>query len=75
MNERFMVAANHLSGQRTAENYIDECVLRPCSEPHILFRILGKMTGDDMASRAELMGFADSLHSWMRRESDAEVKP
>jgi hypothetical protein len=73
MNEKFMVAAHHLSGQSTAENYIDECVLRPCSEPHMLYRILVKMTGNDMASRAELMGFADCLHSWMRARDEVKA--
>lgn len=66
MNDKFLVAAHHLCGQRTAENYIDECVLRPTSEPHALYQILVKLTQNDMASHAELMGFADCIHSWMQ---------
>lgn len=73
MNEKFMVAAHHLNGQRTAENYIDECVFQTVPEPHVLYQILVKMTGDDMASRAKLMGFADCLHSMLRLGLNDEV--
>ena len=73
MNEKFMVAAHHMSGYRNAEKYFDECVFHSIQEEHVLYQILLKMTGDDMASRAELMGFADYIHSCLRDAYAGEV--
>ena len=49
-------------GERTAANYLDECVFCKTSEPDILFRILVKMTAEDAKTRAVLQGFARYLH-------------
>ncbi len=62
MTDSFNYSDSQLNGFITAENYIDECVLRVTQEKNILFRIVQKMSGDDEKSKAELRGFCDCIH-------------
>lgn len=70
MSSLHQCASHHLNGHHSAENYIDECVLKPTQEPHILFQILVQMDLTTEEGRAKLMGFTDCLHSWMRSQSE-----
>jgi hypothetical protein len=65
MTDKFDFHMSRLDGQRTAENFIDECVLRARPERDILAAIISKMAGDDEKSKAELIGFCECVHQWM----------
>ncbi len=60
------LATAHANGYRTAENYVDECVMRSCAEPNILSSIsvalIARCTSPDEAS-ATMDGFCAYLHS------------
>ena len=60
--EKKIDGASHLNGTRTAENFIDECVLRP-GEPGVLFSLVRRFDNEDA-----LRGFCECLQRWMRSE-------
>lgn len=69
MNERYQMAAHHLNGYRTAENYVDECVMRDCGESSVLADIVINMAAQCATpeeSYRTLTGFCDYLHSLLR---------
>lgn len=65
MTDKFDFHESRLNGQITAENFIDECVLRARPEKDILATIISKMAGNDEKSKAELIDFCDCIHQWM----------
>jgi len=60
------LATAHANGYRTAENYVDDCVMRSCGEPNILSSIavalIARCSSPDEAS-ATMDGFCAYLHS------------
>lgn len=66
MNLKNILSEAHLNGQRTAENFIDECVNRKVSEDDILFMIVSKFTGSDLKSRQTLQGFLSVIHEQLK---------
>ena len=69
MNKRFILAAHHLNGQRTAENYVDDCVMRRCDEPNVLSNIVVNLIagcGTAEAASETMNGFCDYLHGLLR---------
>lgn len=65
MSNKFNYSESHLNGWRTAENFIDESVMRENSEPDLLARLIEKLTGNDEKSKAELHGFCECIQQWM----------
>ena len=63
------LAHAHANGYRTAENYVDDCVMRSCAEPNILSNIvvtlISACASPDEASET-MNGFCDYLHSLLR---------
>lgn len=66
MSLKNILSEAHLNGQRTAENFIDECVIRTVSEDDILFMIVSQFTGNDLKSRQSLQGFLSVIHQELK---------
>jgi len=64
MNRHLSTA--YVNGYRTAQNYVDDCVMRSCGEANILSNItvnlIGRCASPDEAS-ATMDGFCAYLHS------------
>nr|WP_315476312.1 hypothetical protein [uncultured Undibacterium sp.] len=58
--------AAYINGVKTAENYIEDCVIRSVPEPDILFQILEKFSGKDEKSQFALRGFLSHIHSELK---------